>query len=77
MFLPFLKTKFTYICRLISCKIKVQSNHRYRPDFPEPASSLSWHGLQLHVGVLGFSSDQNNHDSLSSGYVLQSEREQA
>ena len=46
--------------------------HRYRPEIPEPAPSLSRHGAQIG-GFRGFPHNQNNRDS-SGAYVLWSER---
>ena len=44
--------------------------HRYRPEIPEPAPFLYWHGLQL--GVFECFHIQNNRDSSNvSAYILQ------
>ena len=55
-------TKCGTVSRSVHCIIfgSLHWNHRYRPEIPEPAPSLSWHGAP--IGVFVFSRKQNNSD---------------
>ena len=59
---------------MLGCmRFKLGGGHRYRPEIPELAPSLSQHGAQIG-GIWVFPLDQSNCDS-SDAYLLQSERE--